>query len=110
MAHVRDVAAFDDSNIYLEPPRLWYPARECLGALLASAPASQGGNSTRALEVFQKDLEQYVDSAWSLYGAAKAANALGMTAAAKNYTTRGDLAWGKADIPFTSPCPELLPM
>lgn len=115
ISHLRNVQAADDANMYLEPPRVWYPPRECLGALLLAAPQGSGaggdgggGNATEALRVFEEDLAQFVESPWSLFGAAEAAKTLGMGDLAKNYSERGEAAWRKADGRFVSPCPELL--
>lgn len=108
IAHIRQVVEADDSNFYLEPPRVWYPPRECLGALLNAAPAEVGGNAKQALDAFDDSLQQFVESPWALYGAATAARSLGLSALAANYTARGDLAWGMADVQFVNPCPELL--
>ena len=105
IAHLRKVKEADDANMYLEPPRVWYPPRECLGALLATAPQGDGGgNVSEALSVFQEDLSQFVESPWSLFGAANAAQKLGLVALAKNYTERGNAAWSEADVDFKSPC------
>ena len=103
IGHLRNVQAADDANMYLEPPRVWYPPRECLGALLLAANATKA-----ALRVFEEDLAQFVESPWSLFGAAQAAKALGMGDMAKNFTERGETAWSAADGKFVSACPELL--
>jgi hypothetical protein len=100
------LVAADDLQQYSEPPSMYFAPRQCLGyALLhAGAPAR---NATRALEVFEDDLSRYWKNAWSLYGAADAAKALNLTVQAKNYTMMANAAWGHADAPFTSPCPQL---
>lgn len=103
----RDAVAFDDSNPYMEPPAMYYPPRHCLGALLASAPEAEGGNATEALETFERDLTAFVENAWSLYGAAAAAEKMGKVEEAKQYKTRAGSAWRRADEPFVSPCPQL---
>ena len=107
IAHYANVVAADDANLYLEPPRMSYPPRQCLGALLAQAPSDAGGNSTAALGVFEDDLDHYVENAWSLYGAAEAALKLGRRAMSDDYRARADRAWKDADVAFVSPCPQL---
>lgn len=106
--HLRNVRDADDANMYLEPPRVWYPPRECLGALLVSAPKGKGLDAKDALKTFQDDLTAFVESPWSLFGASQAAQALGMSSLAKNYSTRAKKAWSQADAPFSTPCPEML--
>ena len=101
--HLRNVVHADDVNEYLEPPRVWYPPRECLGALLLKV-----GNATAALKMFENDLETFVDSGWSLYGAAAAAKILGMKGEWKIFQKKGDIAWNQSDVEFVSACPELL--
>jgi hypothetical protein len=107
--HLRLVVRADDSNPYLEPPRMWYPPRECLGSILLYASEGVGGNATEALELFQEDLVTYVESPWSLFGAARAAKVLGEDELALNYTRRAKIAWSRSDqqVPIT-PCPELI--
>ncbi len=103
----RAAVAYDDNNPYMEPPPMYYPPRHCLGALLANAPEAAGGNITEALETFEWDLTAFVDNGWSLYGAADAAQKLGEVSKAKDYQTRADIAWARADDSFVSPCPQL---
>jgi len=86
---------------YVEPPRFYYPNRHCLGFLLLKT------NATRALSVFQKDLTNFPENAWSLFGAAHALKLLGKVQAAGEYTERGNVAWQNADVEFLSPCPQL---
>ena len=123
--HYRNVVAADDHNMYMEPPRMSYPPRHCLGALLNAAPLARnttgtgtgtgtsapeyqvGGNHTAALEYFQQDLEAYVGNAWSLFGAADAASALGMHNLSTTYRAQAEAAWQNADVKFVSPCPQL---
>jgi len=105
--HYKNVVAADDLNFYLEPPRMFYPPRQCLGALLSHAPTFDGGNNTVALEVFETDLLAFVGNAWSLYGAATAASNLGMKGKSDEYREKADHAWKDADVKFISPCPHL---
>ena len=62
--HSKAVAAYealvaaDDLPMYTEPPAMYYAPRQCLGyALLHADPPA--GNATRALEVFEQDLDRY---------------------------------------------------
>ena len=76
---------------------MFYPPRQCLGALLSHAPTSDGGNNTAALEVFETDLLAFVGNAWSLYGAATAASNLGMKEKSDEYREKADHAWKDAE-------------
>lgn len=90
-------------------PECGTPPRECLGSILLYASEGVGGNATEALELFQEDLVTYVESPWSLFGAARAAKVLGEDELALNYTRRAKIAWSRSDqqVPIT-PCPELI--
>ena len=105
--HMRKAKDADDANMYIEPPRVWVTPRECLGALLVSAPKDDGLNATEALQTFKEDLTNFVENPWSLYGAARAARILGDEASANNFTARADRAWSQADSKFVQSCPEL---
>ena len=102
-----DAVAANDANIYMEPPRWYYPTRHCLGTALLKASGS-ARNASRALEVFATDLTNFVENPWSLYGAASALDVLGKNTEAAAYKARGAKAWhGGEAWPFISPCPLL---
>lgn len=86
---------------YVEPPRFYYPNRHCLGYLLLST------NASRALSVFQEDLKNFPENAWSLFGAANASMMLGHEDASNEYSERANVAWQNADGEFQTPCPQL---
>ena len=68
-----------------------------------------GQNVTEALIMFQEDLVSFVESPWSLIGAAKACEMLGKKELAKNYTRRAEIAWRGSELPLpVTPCLELL--
>lgn len=108
-AYERAVAAMD-AIPYLEPPRWYFPLRQCLGYVLLT-PAPGGGtghvNATQALAVFTADLQNYPENAFSLLGTAKALRALGRANAALDYDKRSTIAWQFADVPLHSPCQQL---
>eukprot|EP00039_Didymoeca_costata_P006750 m.93031 g.93031 ORF g.93031 m.93031 type:complete len:591 (+) comp13377_c0_seq6:77-1849(+) len=104
--HLEELVNADDYNPYMEPPLWYYPPRQCLGFALMHAPPPVR-DITRALSVFQQDLSEFVENAWSLYGAAEAYANLGMKENASEYKRRGDIAWRNADHKFQSSCPIL---
>eukprot|EP00039_Didymoeca_costata_P006749 m.93017 g.93017 ORF g.93017 m.93017 type:complete len:117 (+) comp13377_c0_seq1:1411-1761(+) len=65
--HLEELVNADDYNPYMEPPLWYYPPRQCLGFALMHAPPPVR-DITRALSVFQQDLSEFVENAWSLYG------------------------------------------
>ena len=77
------------------------PLHQLYFPLLTSCP------NPRALSVFQKDLTNFPENAWSLFGASHALKLLGKVQAAGEYTERGNVAWQNADVEFLSPCPQL---
>lgn len=91
----------DDAHNYDEPPRWYYPIRQCIGEVALQV------NSTRALEVFQEDLTVFPENGWSLLGASRAAKALGQEGMSAEYFERAQVAWQNADGPLESPCPQL---
>jgi len=88
----------NDALMYLEPPRWYYPPRQCLGEVLLAV------DPKRALEVFREDQAVFPDNAWSLFGAAKAAAAIGEDSIAKEYKAKAASSWDKADVPLMSSC------
>ena len=61
--HLEEAVQVQDSLAYNEPPAWYYPVRQSLGAVLLAA-----GKNAEAEQVYRKDLEQYQDNGWSLYG------------------------------------------
>lgn len=91
----RDV---DDRMNYVEPPRLYQPTRQCLGALLLHM-----GRPGEAQQAFEEDLAQHPHNVWSLTGLSQAAAAQGHALAddIKDEVVKARL---QADIPVTSSC------
>ena len=104
---LEEVVAANDALPYMEPPRWYYPPRQCLGFLLLAAQPPVR-NVSRALAAFSADLENFPENGWSLFGAAKALGMMpGQQAAAAEYKERALVAWQNADEPLLSPCPQL---
>jgi tetratricopeptide (TPR) repeat protein len=90
-------AALEDKLKYAEPPDWYYPVRQSLGAVLLES--GQAGDAAR---VYRDDLARNPKNGWSLFGLAKALEALGDKAAAENTRLDFQAAWKHADIPLTS--------
>ena len=91
--YLEEAVQVQDSLAYNEPPAWYYPARQSLGAVLLAA-----GKNTKAKQVYRKDLEQYKDNGWSLYGLAQSLRAQGKKKDAKAIEEQFKKAWNKADV------------
>lgn len=89
--HVQDTLAYN------EPPAWYYPVRQNLGAVLLAA-----GRSAEAEQVYRKDLEQYPDNGWSLYGLSQSLRAQGKKKDAQAAAERFKKSWSKADVELTA--------
>lgn len=101
IAALRLAAAAVDGLPYLEPPRWYYPPRQCLGYALLDHNASE------SMAVFERDLDDFPENSWSLYGAAMAADVMGLSRVSAQYKARAMLGWKGADVPLVSPCLQL---
>eukprot|EP00041_Stephanoeca_diplocostata_P018475 m.386828 g.386828 ORF g.386828 m.386828 type:complete len:600 (-) comp21025_c0_seq2:236-2035(-) len=111
--HMTAAVYAHDMRPYMEPPRWYYPPRECLAtALLEEPPVPSGDkhpdgdvrNATRALELFTKDLDMFPNTGWSLLGASQAYALLGDKAQSQESARRAQEAWVHAEQPLTTPC------
>jgi len=104
---LKTAVAANDALHYLEPPRWYYPPRQCLGAALL---ASRGvdSNATEALHVFKADLEMFPENGWSLHGVSLALMALNQSQLAEEYKVRASKAWEDADVALDTSCRQLL--
>ena len=91
--HLKEAVHVQDSLAYNEPPAWYYPVRQTLGAVLLAA-----GKHGEAEQVYRKDLDQYPDNGWSLYGLAQSLHAQGKKKDAKAIEEQFKKAWRKADV------------
>lgn len=98
-----------DGLRYMEPPRWYYPTRHCLGYILLEGthPMAAGRNVSKALQVFERDLQDFLENGWSLLGASRALRLLHRDKEAASLRERFNKAWQSADVPIESPCPQL---
>lgn len=92
----RAVAAEDAKPIEGELRDFPLPARQRLGAALLAA-----GRAQDAVRVYREDLVEAPENGWSLFGLAKALEALGSSEAAATWE-RHRKAWARADVRLVS--------
>jgi tetratricopeptide (TPR) repeat protein len=91
--HFEQAVATQDLLPYTEPPFLYYPTRQSLGAALLA-----NGQLTEAEAVFRRDLELYPHNGWSMFGLAQSLEAQGKSDEADEVRHHFDAAWQFADI------------
>ncbi|EMI18298.1 hypothetical protein RMSM_04778 [Rhodopirellula maiorica SM1] len=99
VAELKKGVAAETDLLYMEPPEWIQPVRHSLGAVLVAAERWD-----EAEQVYRKDLSQWPENGWSLYGLAKCLKAKGDTAAAKKIDERFRAAWSDADIRIGATC------
>ncbi len=95
--HLRDAVELENELGYYEPPVWFAPARQTLGAILleANQPAA-------AEKAYRRDLQEYPENGWSLYGLQQALQAQGKESEAEEVGARFAAAWSRADVELTS--------
>lgn len=97
IAEFKKAVWIQDNLRYIEPPAWSYPVRHSLGAALLKAD-----RAAEAEAVYRKDLEQYPNNGWSLFGLAQSLRARGKTEAAAKVQKRFEKAWKYADVVLTA--------
>ncbi|ABA58318.1 TPR repeat protein [Nitrosococcus oceani ATCC 19707] len=93
IAPLREAVGIQDNLRYIEPPAWYYPVRHNLGAALLKAD-----RAVEAEAVYRKDLKQYPQNGWSLFGLAQSLREQGQTEAAATVEKRFEEAWQHADV------------
>src|SRR4029077_19866859 len=70
--HFREAAKIEDTGLYFEPPKWYYPIRHSLGAALLKA-----GHHVEVEKVYREDLRRFPENGWALFGLAQALRAEG---------------------------------
>ena len=91
--HFREAVKIEDTGLYFEPPKWYYPVRQSLGAALLKA-----GRHAEAEAVYREDLKRFPENGWSLYGLTAALRAQGKSADAAAAEQRFTKAWEGADV------------
>lgn len=91
--HFREAVKIEDTGLYFEPPKWYYPVRQSLGAALLKA-----GRHAEAEAVYREDLKRFPENGWSLYGLSAALKAQGKSADAAAAEQRFTKAWEGADV------------
>ena len=98
--HLEKAAAIEDTLRYTEPPYWLQPVRHTLGAVYMKAKEYK-----KAEEVYRKDLSNWRDNGWSLYGLAQALIAQKKADEAKSVLAKLEKVWVRADEPLlTTSC------
>jgi tetratricopeptide (TPR) repeat protein len=92
----RAVALEDKLDNPMEPPIWIFPARQRLGAVLLAL-----GKNAEAADAYRADLVHHPENGWSLYGLAKALDALKDPTSAAIWK-RFENAWARSDIKLTA--------
>jgi tetratricopeptide (TPR) repeat protein len=93
ITHFREAARIEDTGLYFEPPKWYYPVRHSLGAALLKA-----GKNAEAEQVYREDLKRFPENGWSLFGLTQALKAEGKDAEAAQVDARFQKAWADADV------------
>ncbi|HEQ97918.1 MAG TPA: hypothetical protein ENO22_01090 [candidate division Zixibacteria bacterium] len=94
---LREAVRLEHSLGYHEPPAWYAPVRQTLGAILLEA-----GNAQEAEQVYRRDLEEWPDNGWSLFGLYQALKEQGKDFEAQKVYDRFQEAWSRADVELTS--------
>jgi tetratricopeptide (TPR) repeat protein len=97
IAHFGEALKIEDTGLYFEPPKWYYPIRQSLGAALLKA-----GRSAEAEADYREDLKRFPENGWSLFGLAGALRAQGKSAEAAAVEERFAKAWSAADVKLTA--------
>ena len=97
IAQLQEAVAIQDGLAYMEPPPWYYPVRNNLGAALLEQE-----RATEAEAVYRKDLEQFRNNGWSLFGLAASLRAQGKMDEAAEVQKQFEAAWQYADIDLTA--------
>jgi len=98
--HLNKAAEVEDTLRYSEPPYWLQPVRHTLGAVYMKA-----GKYKEAEQTYRKDLANWRDNGWSLYGLSQALMAQGKTNEANLELTTFKRVWASADDPLlTTSC------
>jgi tetratricopeptide (TPR) repeat protein len=93
ITHFREAARIEDTGLYFEPPKWYYPVRHSLGAALLKA-----GKNAEAEQVYREDHKRFPENGWSLFGLTQALKAEGKDAEAAQVDARFQKAWADADV------------
>ncbi|MCE7989811.1 MAG: hypothetical protein DYG89_52360, partial [Caldilinea sp. CFX5] len=97
IAELEAAVAIQDNMAYIEPPAWYYPVRHLLGAALLAAD-----RAAEAEAVYRKDLEQYPNNGWSLFGLMQSLEAQGKSADAEVAKKDFETVWQNADVTLTA--------
>lgn len=98
--HLERAAQIEDTLLYTEPPYWLQPVRHTLGAVYMKA-----GMFEKAEQSYRRDLQNWRDNGWSLYGLNQALEAQAKHDPAKDVRLAFQRIWKNADEPLlTTSC------
>ncbi len=97
LLHLERAVRLQEGLGYTEPPDWYYPARHSLGAALLDA-----GRPAEAEVVYWRDLRQYPENGYSLFGLWQALRVQGRDEEAAVIEKRFEEAWSAGDARLTS--------
>ena len=95
VSHFRAAVMVQDALPYMEPPFWYYPTRHSLGKALLAA-----GKAAEAEAVYRRDLDDYPQNGWSMFGLMESLNAQGKDAT--DVMDKFALVWSQADVMLTA--------
>lgn len=90
---LQEAVALQDDLTYMEPPTFHYPVRQSLGALLLEAQ-----RFAEAEAVYEADLAEWPENAWSLFGLSIAQRGVIKMGESRETERRFERAWSEADV------------
>lgn len=96
-AHLKKAIVIEDELRYTEPPQYLQPTRHALGAVYL-----KDGKPGKAAAVYRRDLEEWPNNVWSLYGLERALKAQNKNAARAGKRFKAAMKF--ADSPVDSSC------
>lgn len=93
ISELRAAVLEQDRLPYTEPPWWDFPTRQFLGAALL-----QAGRGAEAAEVYRKDLKEWPNNGWSLFGLSQALAADGRKREADEALQLFKQSWSRADV------------
>ena len=94
--HFSQAVRAQDGLPYMEPPFWYYPTRQSLGMGLLKA-----GRYAEAEDVYRKDLADYAQNGWSLFGLIQSLEAQDKVDEAERVRQVFDQVWSQADVELT---------
>ena len=97
VALLEEAVDLQDQLPYMEPPNWHYTVRQSLGAVLLDADRLE-----EAEAVYRRDLEDFRNNGWALYGLLKSLRGQGKAREADEIESLFEKVWARADVTLTA--------